>query len=180
MNSNENNIITDEPQIKPWARYFARIVDYTIFGVILGIMFNIIFPKTFDEMNDKIFGYILLILWIIPESLFLHFIGTTPGKALFKTTVFDLDKKKLSFNNALKRSGNVWLKGMGLGIPIITIITMISSYNKLTGESTTKWDKNIIKVHHEQIGKIRYIIITLIFTVIFCSFIYNIISVLKK
>ncbi len=88
-----------------------------------------------------IFLLFFLLLSLI-EAVFISTMGTTPFKALLKIRILDKNRKKLSFANSLKRSFLVWLKGWGLGIFPIFIITYILSYIKLKTKRTTSWDQS--------------------------------------
>jgi hypothetical protein len=49
----------------------------------------------------------------------------------------------LGFGTALHREGMVWLRGLGLGIPIVTLFTNWSAYKTLTETGSTSWDKDL-------------------------------------
>ena len=47
---------------------------------------------------------------------------------------------------------------MGTGFPLVSLITMIVAYNKLTNNQRTSWDKDAgIIIKHERIGVPRLI-----------------------
>ncbi len=141
----------------PWTRYWARLFDYYIFGLIIGT-FSFGFLSKIPEIIISIF---LIFLWVFFESLMLTAIGTTPGKSLFRIKITDSEGKHLDFSTSLTRSFNVWISGMGLGIPIISIFTLIFSYRKLKNEGATDWDRKL-KIIHYRLGPLRIILIVLI------------------
>ena len=49
-----------------------------------------------------------------------HF-GATAGKALLRVKVTNPDGRNLSYPQALSRSFNVWLRGLGIGIPLVSL-----------------------------------------------------------
>jgi hypothetical protein len=90
--------------------------------------------------------------------------GTTPGKAILNIRIRESDGAKLSFNSAVQRSAQVWLRGLGLGIPIVSFITQIIAYSELTREGITYWDKEgNFCVRHRRIGFVRTFIAVIIF-----------------
>ena len=49
--------------------------------------------------------------------------------------------RRLGFGSSLKRSFSSVMAGLGFGIPILNLITMIYQYNKLTSDGAVFWDK---------------------------------------
>jgi len=102
--------------------------------------------------------------------MMLFYFGTTPGKALLGIKIGDLDGKKISYMTTMKRGFLVWLIGLGAGIPLISIFTMIVAWSRLTSKGTTIWDEKCrIKVIHNRLSIFRVILFITIF--IFCSFV---------
>lgn len=150
------------PVVRFWARYFDVLIFALCFGFIAGIFgFELDIP-------DILLGMMLIFIWIFVESALLYKWGTTPGKWLLKTTITDFEGKKPTYSRALKRSFTVWWRGLGLGIPIVTLITQVDSYNKLKKETQTPWDRDgKFVVSHKKIGARRIIVIILCFIGIF-------------
>lgn len=168
------------PQIRPWARFGARMFDYLIFTTILGLLF--ILSGTDDE--GRFSGYstfIFLFLWIFVEAFFLSLHGTTPGKHLLNTKVLNEDGTRLSYSSALNRSANVWLKGIALGIPFVSLISMLFAYAQLNKDGKTSWDKNGgCRVVHGDIDSFNLAMVTIIISVLIAgsiiAFVLGIIS----
>jgi len=96
--------------------------------------------------------------------------GTTPGKALLGIKIRALSGKKISYTTGMKRGFLIWIYGMGIGIPLISLFTMIAAYNRLKRNGITSWDKKCgINVIHDQLSIFRIILFVTIF--IFCLFI---------
>ncbi|MFZ5987770.1 MAG: RDD family protein [Bacillota bacterium] len=149
----------DIPKVRPWIRYWARVMDILLFGIIVGIIQVVFFPrKVFD---DPMLGAGLLIFWIFIEAKLLSTWGTTPGKWLLKTKVRGSDSNILTFVAALKRSFLVWLIGMGMGL--FSLVTMIIAYLNLSTRDITSWDRQCgCRVIHEKIGFARAVAVVLI------------------
>lgn len=155
------------PQVRPWVRYWARSIDYMLFGIVSGIFIGIIYESLL-EVPDALFGVILAFLWVFLEPLCLATWGKTPGKALLKITVLKADQSKPTYNEALTRSFSVWLKGVGLGIPIVSLITQITAYNRLTKSGITSWDESgDFRVLHGKVGVLRSVIAVFFFIGVF-------------
>lgn len=155
-------------QVRPWVRYLARMTDLWIFSIMVGIAIGIYFPSLLN-VPSVVLTMGILFVWVFQESILLTNCGTTPGKWLFKITVRDSRGRKLSFSDALNRSFSVLLKGMGAGIPIISLISLLGSRSKLKRDGITTWDEEGgYIVTHEKIGVARAIITTVIIGVFLC------------
>lgn len=167
QNESENpplsQMLADTPH--PWIRYFARFYDIVLSGFILGILAGFIYPPLLD-INATVFGFISLFFWVFVEAFCLSTWGTTPGKSLFKIKIFYSHANKFTFSAALNRSFQVWFGALGLGIPIISLITLITTHNRLTKNGRTAYDENVgCVVKHGHLGIHRIIIIILQFVI---------------
>ncbi|MDD8019767.1 MAG: RDD family protein [Acidobacteriota bacterium] len=164
----ESEIKTKEksvPQIRPWVRFWARYIDLMSFSVVVGCILEILnlsildIPDIADIPEVIILGFLILFLWIFEEAFLLSGPGTTPGKWLLRITLRDSSGGKPTFSSALRRSFSVWWNGLGIGFPIISLITLSVAYSKLTKNGITTWDKNGgFKISHLRIGPLRTII----------------------
>lgn len=151
------------PQIRPWVRFWARMIDYNCLGIVYGIIFNRYYMYVPLVLFPFFTIIIIPLIWIPIESILLWTIGTTLGKWLLKITVRSRQRQKyLTFQQACIRSISVWYMGMGCGIPIIQIITLIIAKIKLNHTGMTTWDKNNnLIVRHNRIGILRIFVIIL-------------------
>lgn len=151
---NEPAIITH-----PWYRYFARAIDMTIIGIIATIACTPLFILM-ELMNYYSLAIIIaifsMLLSIFIEAGLLTLFGTTPGKLAFGIRVVTSENKNLTYLQSLKRCVGVWIRGLGLSIPLISFFTQLASYEKLTQEGITAWDqKGGFIVQHKEISKLR-------------------------
>ncbi|MCK4934853.1 MAG: RDD family protein [Simkaniaceae bacterium] len=150
---------------RPWVRYWARILDYTLFSFIIGFILGFS-QSTLLERRPLFVGMFIIFLWVFVEAFLLATWGTTPGKWLFRISVRSVDGKKPIYLASLYRSLSVWFFGVGLGLPIISIITMIVSYVKLSKKKITSWDRsNHLHVEHHKIGFLRIFVAILFFAI---------------
>ncbi len=148
--------------IHPWRRYFGRMFDYTLSGIILGIVSLFVWP-TLLAYSEFLLVLIGGLLWIFIESFFLSSWGFTPGKFLVSTKVEKIDGRKLSYSEALYRSFLVWLKGVGCGIPLVSFITLYKSHSKLHNDGISSWDRECrTTVTHSELNPVRISILVLI------------------
>jgi len=139
------------------------MLDITAFGFMVGIVTLFIYEPLLN-IPEAMAGIIICFLYVFIEPVMLASWGTTPGKALFRVRLRDSNNSKPTYPEALTRAFNVWIRGIGLGIPIVALFTQITAYNRLTKESITSWDKEGgFKVSHQIIGVGRVMLIIAIF-----------------
>jgi hypothetical protein len=151
------------PQTKPWVRFWARTIDGILFVLLAGIALALIYPAAL-KMNDALLSIIILFAYVFVEPCMLSSWGTTPGKALLNIRLRKSNGTKPNFSEALSRAFNVWIRGLGLGIPIVALFTQINAYKRLTKDGMTSWDKDGgFKINHKLIGAGRVIAAIAIF-----------------
>lgn len=154
--------------INPQIRLLARFFDYSLFLIVLWSL-RILLGGSFPL---GLFEYLIpfeFFAWIPIEAMLLCTWGTTPGKFLLKTKIVQGRKQKLDFMTALKRSFNVWFRGLGMGIPVINILCMLVASSKLRMLGMTSWDReDNITVNHYPVSQWRVVVASV---VIFFSFI---------
>lgn len=155
----ESDFGADVPQVRPWVRYWARMVDICIFGFVAGIGLLLFFPEfMLDPDADAILGMLILFLWVFVEPFLLLTFGTTPGKWLLKTKVLTTNGSSFDYGSLLSRSAKVWWRGLGVGFPIVSLVTLIVAYSRLSSNGITSWDREgHFFVMHEKIGAGRVI-----------------------
>ncbi len=139
----------------PWRRYLARMLDTAIIGslsfMLLGMLLYAVVPgfaASFFEMLISPSGRLLdiMITFFIVMFLnaaFLGFTGGSIGKFFFGIKILDQHNRPIGYQAALKRELFVWFKGLGFGIPLVSLITMIASYSTLTNKGQTSWDEDM-------------------------------------
>src|SRR5262249_42232269 len=131
--------------LHPWRRYFARTIDICIFAIIASVL-----PALFPEMEgDKplrafvLNFFISLVIYIVLEAVCLNVFGTTVGKSLYGIRVTTKTGERLRFFTALERSFLVWMRGLGLGIPLVSLITLIHAHTSLSENGQSSWDRDL-------------------------------------
>ena len=137
----------------PWRRYFARMFDAVILGALIWMVLGLAFAALSTQMYQTFFGtggladnpllstMMTFALMMPVEALMLGLSGTTAGKWVFGMRVTDSRGCAIGFSDALRREGAVFLRGLGLGIPIVSLFTLVSGYNALTKSGFTTWDR---------------------------------------
>ena len=137
----------------PWRRYFARAIDVVVVGgltwAVIGIVFGLVNPAgamaffaLFDGPGGRILDLILTLLATIPgTALMVGLTGLSVGKWLFGVKVVQRDGTTIGVLAALGREIEVFAMGFGLGVPLVSLFTLIGSYRRLIDDGHTAWDK---------------------------------------
>jgi hypothetical protein len=135
------------------------MLDICLFGLVGGVVMGIFAPQALSKQGkDQLFGIALLFVWAFVEPFMVATFGTTPGKWLLKVRLTLAAGSAVSYSHALSRSITVWWRGLGIGFPIVSLITLIIAYGQLTRNGVTSWDKEGgFVVAHEKIGVSRVI-----------------------
>ncbi len=140
----------DAPHIAgPWARYFARYLDFALSVSLTLLLFSLLMP-TIKAANVQMTGLfwvvylmviclIALLPWVIDAAIVTLF-GNSLGKAIWGITVRHKDGRPLAFKEVLNRNFLVALHGFWTGMTPLTFIPHIISYKKLKNDGATSWD----------------------------------------
>jgi len=154
--STADTYISSGPQVRPWVRFFARWSDLMLFSMLAGVFFSMLYAPLLD-MPDMLFGIIALFLYVFVEPVMLEKWGATPFKALLNVRVRKMDGRRLSYPETLRRMLKIWVIGLGLGLPLISLITNAMCYDRLKKKSITSWDEDDnLAVSHQTINFWRY------------------------
>ena len=53
----------------------------------------------------------------------------------------------------------VWVKGLGFGIPVVTVVTLVMAYRRLDGDAITSWDDKLgLVVLHRPRGTLQTVL----------------------
>src|SRR3990167_7840712 len=154
----------------PWTRFLARFFDYVFFILILWGARALLHVRPISSQYESFVPFEFFI-WIPIEAILLSTLGTTLGKFLLKIKLRQGRRFRLDFRTAIKRSFNVWLRGLGMMIPIINGICLLVAYNRLKVFQMTTWDReDHIAVSHAPIGRWRVIVSALITVAVFVMY----------
>jgi len=147
-----SEIIVDQPgveedtsRINPYVRWLSRFFDYSLLALLLSLIYYLIGIEKKEFLIPLRF-----LLWVPLEAFFLSQWGYTPGRLLLKTRVSKLGGGKLDFRLALRRSFAVWFRGIGMGLPVINVITMAIGFSSLKRQGISSWDRDekTVVFHH--------------------------------
>lgn len=137
---------------RPWRRYFARMIDITLLGaalgMVLGLVVSALSPELFEVLFVKVLGYHSLvdaffsILLVIPVlAVLVGLFGTSPGKWLMGVRIMGRDGRPIGLRAGFKREMSVYVRGLGLGLPLVSLFTLISAHSRLKDDGVSHWDE---------------------------------------
>ena len=138
-----------------WRRYGARTIDTLLFGSLSTLVVTFVGGFVLALIgSDLVFFFVDPPMW----SAFLIFAplaiagacvanalceaawGSTPGKWIFRLKVLSADGGRLTMGQAFAREFHLFWRGMGCGLPLLSLITLVISYNDLDNDGATRWD----------------------------------------
>jgi len=174
--------LTAEHKPRIWARFLAKWIDFYLclipsFVIMMGFIFLYSFVATLLAwpVDETIFdGYIFVGVFLMfhaltftaLEAFCISQFGTTPGKALMGIRIRNIIGSRLSFRSSLKRSALAMLAGMGLGIPLISLITQFICARTLSEDGYVFWDRvDSLQYQTQVVGAWRWIFALVIYIV---------------
>ena len=131
----------------PWRRFFARMIDMTIYMTLWDAFLSLVFHINIMETGlpgmvmDIIASAVLLLL---AEPVMLALSGTTPGKFLLGLRVSAESGARLTWKEAWRRTWIVWGKGCGYYIPVYQIIREYRSYRSCKKGELLEWEEDSV------------------------------------
>ena len=147
-----------------WHRYFARMIDLSILSMVLawpvGYGLGYFFPAWFSGVsNDQAFAHLFAIVvlpfTLLAEGVMYGIFGNTPGKKLLKIRLIDTSGNRIGFRKYMARLPGLYAYGLGLGIPLITIATMLIQKGNADKGEETAYDRGRCLVRQPSVSSAR-------------------------
>jgi len=130
----------------PWQRFWARAFDIYLFGLASVFLVALTQPVWLEhEIFSSNSGQAILHLMFLPVALLLEAavyacFDTTPGKALAGLKLLTAHGDKLTFSQVIRRNLQIYIFGLGLGLPIIILYCLWQRYNELSSWRFPQYD----------------------------------------
>ena len=136
----------DRQEPHPWRRFFARAMDVSLATLVILLVQSLVLHSPLRGGNAANIGRTLL-AWgvvLLAEPLFLHFLGTTPGKWVWGIQVERNGGGRLTLQEAYRRTFLFFVAGEGMTIPLINFICNFRSYRRYTQGYDLYWEEDSI------------------------------------
>lgn len=135
-------------------RFFARIFDLwlglTLVAVVLTLAFSSLSSAFVTWVGTpfgaQVFGFVCIPLSLLVDAALLARFGTTPGKALLRLRVVDLEGAAVGFGQAIWRNLAMWAAGLALTIPFLNLITMTRQCWRVARGKPASYDEGAYRV----------------------------------
>lgn len=171
--------------VRPRRRFGARFIDTTVNFYLASALFGYVGFLLAPQSTERALAWLSAqstLSTIVPRllepvgvtvlvgalnGLLMGTAGTTLGKFLFGVRVLDRDLRPLGAVAAWRRELDIWVRGLGFGIPVVTILLNLIAWRRLVKARTTVWDEGRFVVLYRPAGKGR--ILTTLGIVIFAA-----------
>jgi uncharacterized RDD family membrane protein YckC len=164
------------PEVSPalapvWRRYWARMCDILIAVVVVIFIAALLRPSFFDEggafageTGDRVLGILALPLALLLDAAFYWSFGNTPGKAMAGIRTVREDGERLSLSQTVNRNLGLWVHGLGLGIPLISLFTLAKSHRKGRTGAPCRWEESSgARSYSDTDSRVRTVMVALVF-----------------
>jgi len=138
------------PLAGPWRRFFARTLDLYVWALVLEFAVGVLsarfgwslleFKGMSPSSQDMLNGVLIIPFALFCDVLVYAAFGNSIGKGLLGVKVQTLDGTPLPARVYAARSVDVWIWGLGLGIPIVALFTELGCYRTVAKGERTRWD----------------------------------------
>ncbi|MGE5478724.1 MAG: RDD family protein [Bacteroidales bacterium] len=144
----------------PWSRFFARQIDFMVFGSLAWLVLGAVFPSLASSPALSIpvvAGFLTIPLALLIEVPVMAMTGGTLGKLVFGITVRQGDGSKLAMAELFRRNWMLWVHGLGLAIPLVNLFFLSKSYQAAKEGKRSRWDEiPLHDVRQKPIGRLRW------------------------
>lgn len=131
----------------PWRRYWALSADLAVSSFLVAVFIAALRPGLFRQFNatpaqEWTFLLLLLPLALAMDALIHWALGNTPGKAIAGIKVMqEGGAQALGPAAYLRRNLGLYVFGLGLGLPLISLCTLAYGYRRAAAGEVATWDR---------------------------------------
>ena len=114
----------------------------------------------FSKCNDAIGGIMAIPISLILEAVAFNLFGTTFGKWAFSICVRDANGRPAESMRYFRRLLRLWGSGLGLGLPLVSLIAPWIQYQRVSSGRQTTYDETLgLRVDKERFHPLRWIVV---------------------
>jgi hypothetical protein len=114
-----------------------------LIAFLLAIFAPAFFAALNSTANGQIFAVVTLPFAMILDAFVYAIFGNTPAKALGGIRVLDIRGQKVRLPRYLHRNFTVYVRGLGIGFPIVSLVTLLYSHRKASANKILSWDQEL-------------------------------------
>lgn len=160
------------PATRPWPRLLARTFDIWWEALVINYGLALLLAALSDSFarwlnqpgTSQLFALLCLPIVLAFDAIIYRVFGNTPGKALLGIRVLNRVGERLGFKDYLRRNLRIWLSGLALGIPLISLGTFYHQQNALKTSGFTSYDaRDMVRVKTIRAHWLKTIIFIVLF-----------------
>ena len=131
----------------PWRRFFARVFDLSLCSLPINFCLVVFYNVNLGSLGTGLrilHSFAAMLLMLMAEPLLLHLFGTTPGKWILGLSVSDENGRRLSYGEGWMRTFRACAYGMGLSLPIISLIRLLVSRKACLRGDVLAWEEDSV------------------------------------
>ena len=114
----------------------------------------------YNKLGDVIGSVIAIPLLLLLETVVFELFGTTFGKWAFSVRVCDSNGHPASSWMYFRRLVRLWVSGLGLGFPVVSLIVPWVQYRKVRSGRQATYDESLgLRVDKERFHPLRWIVV---------------------
>jgi len=131
----------------PWRRYWARSLDIFVGTFLAATVIGALWPSFLSQMTAAAGEKGIILLILLPfafavDALICWALGNTPGKAIAGIKVLQKGgQRRLSPTAYLGRNFGVYVFGFALGLPLVSLFTLVYGYRRAADGDPSTWDR---------------------------------------
>lgn len=130
----------------PWTRWIVQYADLQLISVLLYLLIwlaghAVTLPDLSATWLQWVINLILVAFGLWVQGLMIGRFGTTPFKRMVGIRIETVDGSPLTQTAVHRRQVGLWWRGMGLGLPIVEIVTNIIAFIPVSAGRRTDWDQ---------------------------------------
>ncbi len=136
------------PCARPWPRYWARMFDTYFCVSLLSFIAGAVAPSLFQvggklsgDMGSRLAGLIMMAPAMVLDAALYALFGNTPGKAIAGIQIRGVDGSRPSFSTYLWRNLRMYWFGLGIGFPLVSLITLSVAHSTASSGHILRWDE---------------------------------------
>lgn len=132
-----------KPDHAPWRRYFARLADLMLAGLVVGLILGFLLPDLFLDESAEAMVWLIVVLFGFPviDAFTLSRWQGSFGKWLLSVRTVRPNAEPIPYGEALRRAYGVIIKGMWFGFPLLTIIPLLIAHSRAKRGEPQPWEK---------------------------------------
>ncbi len=144
----------------PWRRWAARMLDFFVEVFFIGFLYGLFSGPGMRELYANVLFSLLALLF--DSALYAAF-GNTPGKWLLGIKIVDADLRSIKRVTHFLRNLLVYLSGFGFGIPLLTLVTFLFQYFRVSRGAQASYDDTLgLNSLHFPCGTLKTVIAVLL------------------